>query len=143
MNGRGGGGRTRVQIYLTPTFSAPCVSDDSEQLTTFDDLNPFGPTSLHDIIWLRFNLAEIRPAHLARWSDDHLQGTQPFIVETPSRLRRRPTSLQSFFNKPRSRSVVAETQETPLRGRRGAKRRVTQIASRWKLDNTWSRNTLL
>jgi hypothetical protein len=117
--GRGGGDRTRVQIHLKPTFSAPCVSDDSEQLTTFDDLNPFGLTSPHDIINLRFNLAGIKSALIARWSDDHLQGTQPLIVEIPSRLRRKPTSLQSFINKPRSRSVVEETQETPLRGWRG------------------------
>jgi hypothetical protein len=67
--GRGGGGRTRVQIYLTPTFSAPCVSDGSEQLTTFDDLYPFGSTSLHDTICSGFNPAGIKPAHLARWHD--------------------------------------------------------------------------
>ena len=139
--GRGGGDRTRVQIYLTPTFSAPCVSDASDQLTTFDDLHPFGLTSRHDIILRRFNLAGITSAVSARWSDDHLQGVQPFIVERPSRLRRKPTSSQSFFNKPRSESVVEETQETLLRGRRGAQRRVTQIAPRWKLDFTRSRNT--
>src|SRR5216683_2581030 len=101
MVGRGGGDRTRVQIYVTPTFSAPCVSDDLQQLTTFDDLLPFGLTSLHDIISSGFNLAGITSAQPARWSDDHLQGSQPFIVERPSRLRRKPTSLLSFFSKPR------------------------------------------